>query len=454
RRPFAGRAPGAGGARRGAGARAGAAVRLCGARRRGGQARSHAGPARARLRRDHRRRGRRGPRGDRRHAEAARRRRGDRNRLGALRQRAGRRGHRPGRRPGVMTISELSIRRPVFATVLSLLLLIIGIMAALRLPIRQYPDIQQPAVSVNVTYRGANAAVIETRITQLIENEVAGLEGVDKVISRSRDERATIDVQFTPTRDIDSAANDVRDRVTRIMGRLPDEADPPQVEKVDSGADPVLFVILSSNTRNGLELTDYAERYLVDRVGAVPGVASVFLNGARRYAMRIWLDRSAMAARGVTVNDIETALRSENIELPAGRIESLQREFTLRTDTSMRTDDEFRNLVVGRSTDGYLVRLGEVAQVQLAAENQRGGSATELGPALLMPVTPLSTANVLEVADAVKREMALIREGLPSDISFEVNIDNSVFIRESMRKVMVVLAETGVIVLVVIFLFL
>jgi multidrug efflux pump len=353
-----------------------------------------------------------------------------------------------------MTISELSIRRPVFATVLSLLLLIVGIMAALRLPIREYPDIQQPAVSVNVTYRGANAAVVETRITQLIENEVAGLEGVDKVISRSRDERATIDVLFMPSRDIDSAANDVRDRVTRVMGRLPEEAEPPQVEKVDSGADPVLFVILSSNRRNALELTDYAERYLVDRLGAVPGVASVFINGARRYAMRIWLDRAAMAARGITVADIENALRSENIELPAGRIESRQREFTLRTDTSMRSEEEFRNLVVGRGRDGYLVRLGEVAQVQLAAENQRGGSATDSGPALLMPVTPLSTANVLEVADAVKREMALIRETLPEDISFEVNIDNSVFIRESMRKVMMVLGETGVIVLVVIFLFL
>jgi multidrug efflux pump len=238
------------------------------------------------------------------------------------------------------------------------------------------------------------------------------------------------------------------------MGRLPDEADPPQVEKVDSGADPVLFVILSSNTRNGLELTDYAERYLVDRLGAVPGVASVFINGARRYAMRIWLDRGAMAAHRVTVNDIEAALRSENIELPAGRIESLQREFTLRTDTTMRNEEEFRNLVVGRGADGYLVRLSEVAMVQLAAENQRGGSATDSGPALLLPVTPLSTANVLEVADAVKREMALIREGLPADITFEVNIDNSVFIRESMRKVMVVLAETGLIVLIVIFLFL
>ena len=353
-----------------------------------------------------------------------------------------------------MTISELSIRRPVFATVVSLLLLIAGVMAAMRLSLREYPDISQPVVSVNVNYRGANAAVIETRVTQLIENEVAGLEGVDKLTSSSRDERAQISVQFNSNRDMDAAANDVRDRVTRVMGRLPAEADPPQIEKVEAGADPVLFVILTSNRRNGLELTDYAERYLVDRLGAVPGVASVFINGARRYSMRVWLDRSAMAARRVTVTDIEAALRAENVELPAGRIESRQREFTLRTDTAMRSENDFRNLVVGRGEDGYLVRLGEVAQVQLAAENQRGGSAVDGGPALLLPVTPLSTANVLEVATAIKKEIALIRETLPEDIGFEVNIDNSVFIRESMEKVMKVLAETGLIVLVVIFLFL
>src|SRR5690606_22539415 len=281
-----------------------------------------------------------------------------------------------------------------------------------------------------------------------------GLEGVDKVISRSRDERSSVDVLFRPGRNIDAAANDVRDRVMRVMDRMPDEAEPPEIEKVDSGTDPVLYVILSSNTRGGLELTDYAERYLVDRVAAVPGVASVNLAGARRYAMRIWLDRNAMAARGVVVADIEAALRSENIELPAGRIESVEREFTLRTETSMSTEDDFRNLAIGRGADGRLVRLGDVATVQLAAENQRGGSATEAGPALMMPVVPLSTANVLDVATAVRAEMALIRDTLPADITFEVNIDNSVFIRESMRKVMVVLAETGLIVLVVIFLFL
>ena len=195
------------------------------------------------------------------------------------------------------------------------------------------------------------------------------------------------------------------------MNRLPEEADAPQIQKTDSGSDPVLFIIISSNKRSSLELTDYAERYLVDRISSVPGVANIFLNGGRRYAMRIWLDRGALAARQVAVTDIENALRTENVELPAGRIESQQREFTLRTDTSLRTEEDFRNLVIGRGADGYLVRLGEVATVQLAAENQRSGAATNDGPAILMPVVALSTANVLEVAAAVKKEMALIREG-------------------------------------------
>ncbi len=353
-----------------------------------------------------------------------------------------------------MTISELSIRRPVFATVVSLLLLITGAMAMLRLSVREYPDISQPVVSVNVGYSGANAAVIESRVTQLLENEVAGLEGVDKLTSTSRDERSQISVQFTAGRDIDATANDVRDRVTRVVGRLPDEADAPQIQKVDSSAEPVLIVILASNRRSGLELTDYAERYLVDRLGAVPGVASVTINGSRRYSMRIWLDRGAMAARRVTVSDIESALRSENIELPAGRIESQQREFTLRTNTAMRSEEEFRKLVVGRGEDGYLVRLSEVATVQLAAENQRGGAAVDGGPALLLPITPLSTANVLDVSSSVRKEIDLIRQTLPDDISLEVNSDNTVFVRESMRKVGMALAETGIIVLAVIFLFL
>jgi multidrug efflux pump len=353
-----------------------------------------------------------------------------------------------------MTISDLSIRRPVFATVLSLLLLILGIMAALRLPVREYPDVSSPVVNISVAYRGANAAVIETRITQVLENEISGIEGIDKLTSTSRDEQSQLNIEFTAGRDIESAANDVRDRVSRVQARLPDEADPPQISKVDSGADPVLFMVLSSGTRNALELTDYAERYLVDRFSAVPGVASVFMNGSRRYSMRIWLDRGALAARQVAITDIENALRTENVELPAGRIESQNREFTLRTETAMSTEEDFRNLVVGRGADGYLVRLGEVSTVQLAAENQRSGASLDGGPAILIPITPQSTANVLEVATGVKTELARIKATLPSDIRLDVHIDNSVFILESMKNVFHALGETLIIVLVVILLFL
>ncbi len=353
-----------------------------------------------------------------------------------------------------MTISELSIRRPVFATVLALLLLILGVMAALRLAVREYPDITAPVVNINVNYRGANSAVIETRITQVLENELSGIEGIDKLTSNSRDESASLNIEFTPGRDIESATNDVRDKVSRVQSRLPNEADPPQISKVQEGADPVLFLILTSNKRNALELTDYAQRYLIDRFSAVPGVASVFMNGQRRYSMRIWLDRGALAAHQIAVSDLETALRNENVELPAGRIESRQREFTLRTDTSLNTEDDFRNLAVGRGPDGSLVRLGDVATVQLAAENQRSGARLDGLPAIMMPITPQSTANVLEVSQSVKTELARIKRDLPEDIQLEVHVDNSVFILESMKKVLHALGETLVIVLVVILLFL
>ncbi|MEY4761475.1 MAG: hypothetical protein RLZZ200_1331 [Pseudomonadota bacterium] len=353
-----------------------------------------------------------------------------------------------------MTISELSIRRPVFATVLALLLLILGVMAALRLSVREYPDITAPVVNINVNYRGANSAVIETRITQVLENELSGIEGIDKLTSNSRDESASLNIEFTPGRDIESAANDVRDKVSRVQSRLPDEADPPQISKVMEGADPVLFMVLTSNKRGALELTDYAQRYLVDRFSAVPGVASVFMNGQRRYSMRIWLDRSELAAHQIAVSDLETALRNENVELPAGRIESSQREFTLRTDTSLTSEEDFRNLVIGRGPDGSLVRLGDVATVQLAAENQRSGANLDGQPAILMPITPQSTANVLEVSSNVKAELARIQRDLPEDIKLEINIDNSIFILESMKKVLHALGETLVIVLVVILLFL
>ena len=353
-----------------------------------------------------------------------------------------------------MILSDISIRRPVFATVLSLMLLIIGVMAALRLPIREFPDVSRPIVGVSTFYRGANASVIETRITQVLEDEIAGIEGVDKVTSSSRDEFSRINVEFSLQRDLDAAANDVRERVSRAASRLPEDVDQPQITKVDDGAEPVMYVNLRSTTRDALQLTDYAERYLADRFGAIAGVATVRLGGGRRYAMRIWLDRDALAARQLTANDVESALRRENVELPAGRIESRDREFTLRTTTALNSEEEFRSLYIGRGADGYLVRLGEVADVRLAAEDVRSLSRSEGRPDISIGIVPTSNANVLDVSKSVRAEVARLKTSVPKDIELGVNLDFTAFVTESMKKVAAVLAETMLIVLVIIFVFL
>jgi multidrug efflux pump len=351
-------------------------------------------------------------------------------------------------------LSEVSIRRPVFATVLSLLLIIVGLMAGLRLSIREYPDVSRPVVGVSTFYRGANAAVVESRITQVLEGELAGIEGIEKMTSSSRDEFSRINVEFSLERDIDAAANDVRERVSRVAGLLPQEAEASQVTKVDDGMEAVMYVNISSTTRNQLELTDYTERFLVDRFAAVPGVASVRIGGGRRFAMRVWLDREALAARQLTVADIENALRRENVELPAGRIESQQREFTLRALTALSNEEDFRALVIGRGPDGYLVRLGEVANVSLAAEDERSLARSNGLPGVSLAIVPTSTANVLDVSKRVRETIVQVAPSVPKDMSLGVNLDFTMFVTASMQNVAAVILETLVIVLVVIFVFL
>ncbi|HEX7012628.1 MAG TPA: efflux RND transporter permease subunit [Steroidobacteraceae bacterium] len=353
-----------------------------------------------------------------------------------------------------MILSEISVRRPVFAMVVSLLLTIIGLMAAARLSVREVPDVQPPIVSVDTTYRGASAAVVESKITQVIESQIAGLEGVEALRSSSFDERSRITIEFSLDRDIESAANDVRDRVSRVVDDLPEEADPPEVSKVDSTSDAVMWLNLSSERRSPLELTDYADRYLVDRFSVVKGVAAVRIGGERRYAMRIWLDRQALAARQLTVQDIENALRAENVELPAGRIESKNREFTLRTDTGLHTPEDFRQLVVGRGRDGYLVRLGEVADVELAAEDLRTLSRSNGEAGVSLGIIPQSKANILEVSKGIKEELELVRQTLPDDLRLSINIDDSVFVSASINEVVHALVVALFLVLVVIYLFL
>ena len=353
-----------------------------------------------------------------------------------------------------MIISDISVRRPVFATVVSLLLIILGLGAAVDLPVRQYPDINPPVVSIETSYRGASAQVVETKITQVIEDRIAGLEGIEKLSSTSSDERSDIRVEFSLSRDVDEAANDIRDRVSRVVDSLPPEADPPEIAKVDNSTQSVLYLNLTSDRMSGLEITDYAERFLTDRFATVEGVARVRISGARRYAMRIWLDREALAARGLTVADVESALRSENVELPAGRLESTEREFTLRTNTGFATPGDFRTLVIGRGADGQLVRLAEVAEVRLGAENERSIARANTVPAVSLAIEQLSTANTVDVSRGVRAEAERIAPELPEGMSLEVNYDRAEFIEASMNEVYKALGFALVLVLVVIWLFL
>jgi multidrug efflux pump len=353
-----------------------------------------------------------------------------------------------------MKISEISVRRPVFATVVSLLLVILGLLAFSRLSVRELPEVESPVVSIETSYRGAAADVVETKITQIIEDRVSGIEGVTKITSQSVDGRSSINLEFIPERDVDEAANDVRDRVSRVAAQLPPEADPPEIGKVDFNAEPVIWLNLSSSTLDVLELTDYAERVIAERLGVLPGVARVRFGGARRYAMRVWIDREALAARQLTVTDIESALRRENVQLPAGRLESSQRELTLRTETGLDTENDFRELVIGRGADGYLVRLREVADVRLAAENDRTLSRSNGVPGISIGVEQISKANTLEVASAVRAEMERLRSQLPPGTVLEVNMDRALFIRESMKEVVVALVISMLLVLLVIYLFL
>jgi multidrug efflux pump len=333
-----------------------------------------------------------------------------------------------------MKISEISVRRPVFASVLSMMLVLIGLASALNLAVREYPDIDPPIVSIDTSYRGASAEVIETRVTQIIEDQVAGLEGIEKLTSTSQDERSTIVIEFSLSRNVDEAANDVRDRVGRVLASLPPEADPPQIAKVDSDTQPVMWLTFTSDRHSTLELTDIAERMLIDRLSVVEGVARVRL-GARRYAMRIWLDREAMAARGITSEVVTAALRRENVELPAGRLESAQREFTLRTRTGLTTPEDFSALVIRRGSDGNFVRLGDVAEVRIGAEDERSVARANMVPAISLGIEQQSKANTVEVSRGVRAAMDEVLPSLPEGVDIAVNYDRAAFIEASMFEV-------------------
>ncbi|MDR7133652.1 multidrug efflux pump [Lysobacter niastensis] len=353
-----------------------------------------------------------------------------------------------------MNVSDLSIRRPVFATVISLLLIVLGVMAFSRLTLRELPAIDPPIVSVDVTYPGASAAVVETRVTQILEDALSGIEGIETIESRSVNGRSSISIEFTLARDIEAAANDVRDSVSRVTNRLPEEADPPQIEKVEADSDPILWLNMSSTQMDTLQLSDYAERYVVDRLSSVDGVAQVRIGGQQRYAMRVWLDRDALAARGITVNEIEKALSSENVELPAGRIESNTRDFTLRVARSYQKPEDFAQIPLGKGTDGYVVRLGDVAKIELNSAERRAYYRSNGEPNIGLGIVKISTANSLDVARSVREQAERIQQTLPAGTKIFVAFDTTTFIESAVERVYHTLIEAIVLVLIVIWLFL
>ena len=265
-----------------------------------------------------------------------------------------------------MSLFEFCIRRPVFSTVLSLVLVLLGIVSYSRLTVREYPNVDEPVVSVSTSYPGASASIVESQITQVLEGSIAGIAGIDVLESTSRAETSRITVRFRSDVDPDVAASDVRDRVSRVRRRLPVEVQEPTIARVEADAQAILYLVFTSDRMNALEITDYVDRFVLDRLKNLNGVADVVIYGERRYAMRIWIDRERLAAFNLTVQDVESALKAQNVELPSGRIESRDREFSVLSRTGLATPDEFRNIVI-KIADGHQVKLGEVARVELGA---------------------------------------------------------------------------------------
>ncbi|HLQ66496.1 MAG TPA: efflux RND transporter permease subunit [Candidatus Limnocylindrales bacterium] len=333
-----------------------------------------------------------------------------------------------------MKLSEVSIQRPVLATVMSLAIILFGVISFARLPVREYPDIDPPIVSIQTFYRGASPNVVETEITDVLEEQLATLEGVKTIESSSREQGSSISVEFELSRDIEEATNDVRDRVSRVRGQLPTEADDPIVAKVDVNAQPIVWLALSSQRFSNLELSDVADRILKERLQRLPGVGNIFLGGERRYAMRVWLDPARMASHGLTTQDVEAAIRRENAEIPAGRVEGNEREFAVRTRGDLVSSDEFGAIIVKQ--DGTeRVRLDDVAQVQVGAEDERTAVRWNGQPAVGLGIVKQSKASTIDVADAVRAALPELSRALPGGMKLDVAYDSSSFIKDSIREV-------------------
>jgi multidrug efflux pump len=352
-----------------------------------------------------------------------------------------------------MVLSDISIKRPVLATVMSLLIILLGVISFDRLAVREYPKIDPPTVSVRTVYKGATAQVVESVITVPVEDALSGIEGIKTIKSKSREEVSEITVTFETSRDVEAAANDVRDRVARVKAQLPRTAMDPVVSKIEADAWPIMWLALSSDRHSPMELTDYADRYLTDPIKALPGVATVVIGGERKYAMRVWLDRERLAAFGLAAQDVENALIRQNLDSPGGRIESTDREFTVLAETDLKSAEQFNDMII-REVGGYPVRLRDVGYAKAGPYENRKVVRVGGNEALGLGVVKQSTGNTLAIAEAVNNLMPRLQKTLPEGMIMKVAVDTSLFVDAAITSVYKVLVEALILVVLVIFVFL
>ncbi|WP_431096677.1 efflux RND transporter permease subunit [Polaromonas aquatica] len=352
-----------------------------------------------------------------------------------------------------MQLAEVSIRRPVFATVLSLLIVLIGAVSFNRLTVREYPKIDEPVVTVSVRYVGASAEVIESQVTKPLEDSIAGIDGVDVITSISRADQAQISVRFRLEKDADSAAAEVRDRTSRVRNRLPQAIEEPVIAKVEADAFPVIQIAFSSESMSRLQINDLVNRIVKPRLQTVTGVADVRIFGERKYAMRVWLDTDKLASYRLTTQDVEDAIRRSNLELPAGRIESQQREFSVTSQTDLVRPGQFGDIVI-KNVSGFPIKVRDVARVEEGAADERTAVRLNGRPAVAIGVIRQATANPLDLSKGVRDAIPRLKADLPPDVLIDIANDNSVFIDRSVKNVYRTIAEAIILVALVIFVFL
>ncbi|HEV2833076.1 MAG TPA: efflux RND transporter permease subunit, partial [Hanamia sp.] len=334
-----------------------------------------------------------------------------------------------------MNISLTSLRRPVFAIVMNLVIILFGVIGYTFLGVRDYPAIDPPNISVSTSYSGANSDIIESQITEPLEKAINGIAGVKNITSSSNQGRSNINVEFELGVDLETAANDVRDKVSRAQRSLPQDVDaPPVVSKADASAQPILAMTVQSNKRNQLEINEYAENNIVERLQTIPGVSSISIWGEKRYAMRIWFKPDKLNAYNLTTDDVQAALETQSVELPSGKISGDNTELSVRTFGRLYTEDDFRNLII-KNVNGVNIKLMDVADVMLGPENVESVMKESGVPMIMLAVIPQPGANYVSISNEFYKRLESLKKDLPEDFKLDVGMDQTKFIKRSISEV-------------------